>query len=343
MGQHRHISFPWLRQAFSFDGVDDFVTFGNTVGNFGTSDFTIDFWIKTVSTRLEGILGKRPICSHASFFDIRTSRTHLTIELDQNISRTNHNLVSTTQPVNDGNFHHVALVRQGTMASVYIDGVLDVTGTTGGVTNVVNSSLLIAGRSTCTGVDGTHFFTGLLDELEIFNRALSAEEIAAIFNAGSAGKCKGVPFADFTIREAKITFGGVSHHHYRFEVKGELILGETTDWIDPVNEDVVVTVGTSSISIDDGFVAVGSGFEFEGTVDSAQVKVKIKNTHADVFKFKVKAKGLSVTDISNPVEITLRIGDDIGTAPVRLEGKLKLEEDEEDEEDEDEEDEEEDD
>jgi hypothetical protein len=33
-------------------------------------------------------------------------------------------------------------------------------------------------------------FAGLIDEVSIYNRALSAAEIAAIFNAGSAGKCK---------------------------------------------------------------------------------------------------------------------------------------------------------
>jgi hypothetical protein len=33
---------------------------------------------------------------------------------------------------------------------------------------------------------------GLVDEVEILNRALSASEIQAIFNAGSAGKCKAV-------------------------------------------------------------------------------------------------------------------------------------------------------
>jgi hypothetical protein len=33
-------------------------------------------------------------------------------------------------------------------------------------------------------------FNGQIDELEIFNRALSASEIRAIFLAGSAGKCK---------------------------------------------------------------------------------------------------------------------------------------------------------
>jgi hypothetical protein len=32
-------------------------------------------------------------------------------------------------------------------------------------------------------------YKGLLDELSVYNRALSASEIQAIFNAGSAGKC----------------------------------------------------------------------------------------------------------------------------------------------------------
>ena len=32
-------------------------------------------------------------------------------------------------------------------------------------------------------------FTGKLDEVSIYNRALSASEIAAIYNAGAAGKC----------------------------------------------------------------------------------------------------------------------------------------------------------
>src|SRR5207247_1968842 len=33
-------------------------------------------------------------------------------------------------------------------------------------------------------------FDGLVDEVEIFSRALTPSEIQAIFNAGSAGKCK---------------------------------------------------------------------------------------------------------------------------------------------------------
>lgn len=35
-------------------------------------------------------------------------------------------------------------------------------------------------------------FQGLIDELSIYNRSLSAAEVAAIFNAGAAGKCKSI-------------------------------------------------------------------------------------------------------------------------------------------------------
>lgn len=37
------------------------------------------------------------------------------------------------------------------------------------------------------------FFVGRIDELELYTRALSASEIQAIYQAGSAGKCKGQP------------------------------------------------------------------------------------------------------------------------------------------------------
>jgi hypothetical protein len=38
----------------------------------------------------------------------------------------------------------------------------------------------------------TGFFQGQIDELAIYNRALSGSEIAAIYSAGGAGKCKGL-------------------------------------------------------------------------------------------------------------------------------------------------------
>jgi hypothetical protein len=40
------------------------------------------------------------------------------------------------------------------------------------------------------GNGGGEFFAGGLDEVEIFNRALSSSEVHALYQAGSAGKCK---------------------------------------------------------------------------------------------------------------------------------------------------------
>ena len=37
------------------------------------------------------------------------------------------------------------------------------------------------------------FFNGLIDEVTIYNRILSSDEVGTIFEAGTAGKCKGTP------------------------------------------------------------------------------------------------------------------------------------------------------
>jgi hypothetical protein len=173
-------------RAAAFDGIGGQVSFGGSAGNFGTADFTVHFWIKTNSTRSEGVIGKRPVCAHANFWDLRMNAGRLSLELDQ--GGANYLPIGTSRAVNDNVFHHVAIVRQGATASIYIDGIADVSGSSG-IANVDNAADLIAGRSACTGADGTAFFTGLLDELTVMSRALSGGEIQAIIAAGSAGMC----------------------------------------------------------------------------------------------------------------------------------------------------------
>jgi subtilisin family serine protease/subtilisin-like proprotein convertase family protein len=177
-------------QAFSFDGVDDFVSFGNAIGNFGTNDFTVEFWIKTTSARVEAILAKRPICGrHESFFSLRLFSGRVGVELEGDPAG---NVHVGNKRVNDGIIHHIAVVRQSTNAALYVDGVLDMSNSTPSVTSISNNVALIAGVDACVGVDGTAPFTGQLDEVSIFTRALPLSEIRAIYLAGitaGAGKC----------------------------------------------------------------------------------------------------------------------------------------------------------
>ena len=55
------------------------------------------------------------------------------------------------------------------------------------------SHLFIGQRQTLDtpeGAQGALLYKGLIDEVELYNRALSATEIDAIYRAGSRGKCK---------------------------------------------------------------------------------------------------------------------------------------------------------
>jgi PKD repeat protein len=85
-------------------------------------------------------------------------------------------------------FHHVAGTYDGSVMRLYLDGV-DV------------GNLAVSG-TVATG-DGVNLSSqwdpmdGLIDEVGIYNRALSVDEIQAIYNAGSAGKFK-PPVASFT-------------------------------------------------------------------------------------------------------------------------------------------------
>lgn len=87
-------------------------------------------------------------------------------------------------------WHHIATTWDGMDLRTYIDGVLD------GVTKQTESVALPTTAHLGGMVDRNlgnqlrDHFAGVIDEFTIYNRALSADEIGAIFAAGSAGKCK---------------------------------------------------------------------------------------------------------------------------------------------------------
>jgi len=95
-------------------------------------------------------------------------------------------LQSTTR-VATGVWYHVAGVRGIDFAQLYVNGQFesqsDVT-----FPQDYGAFPLYFGTSGQSYWD--HKFNGRLDEVSLYNRALSAEEIAAIYNAGAIGKCK---------------------------------------------------------------------------------------------------------------------------------------------------------
>lgn len=170
-------------RAFSFDGVNDYVEINDGIGELGNSPFTIDFWMYS---RNDGnsayLLGK----SHPDGgvgWDIRLHNQKIRLEGTDGWNPS-YNWESNTT-VTPNAWHHIAVSSTTDSISVYIDGVLD--GTT--TRSTISTSLNPLRIGFTTNYGGTPF-NGLLDEVKLFNRALTAEEIMAIYNAGGMGLCK---------------------------------------------------------------------------------------------------------------------------------------------------------
>ncbi len=169
-------------EAFSFDGVDDSVEMPGGIGDFGSAAFTVDFWMYAASDPASDayLMGK----SHPDGglgWDIRFNDATIRVV---GVNGWSLNIVSDASATLNA-WHHIALSSTSLTVDLYIDGVLKGSSARSAISATSNPFRI--GYTTNYG--GT-VFNGFIDEVEIFNRALFADEIAAIYNAGSAGKCR---------------------------------------------------------------------------------------------------------------------------------------------------------
>lgn len=84
-----------------------------------------------------------------------------------------------------GEWHHVALTRKGSQYDVYLDGALE--------DSEQNLAVLPAADTTptfgCVQDFWDGWLNGVLDEITVYKRALTADEVAAVAAAGPDGKC----------------------------------------------------------------------------------------------------------------------------------------------------------
>src|SRR5665213_1400242 len=157
-------------QAFNLDGSSSYIDFGPGAGNFGTNDFTIDFWIETSAPDAQqAVLSKRVFCGANSMFDIRAQPDGtIGMETCEDESGTYYaSINSHATNLLDGSFHHVVFVRQGVNQFLYIDEGLDNSITTSGIADIQNNVDLTAGSSPCIGCDSTGYLTGMLEDIKL--------------------------------------------------------------------------------------------------------------------------------------------------------------------------------
>ena len=191
-----------VAQAMSFDGLDDHVRIsGSASTDVGTgTGFTIDMWIKP-----QNISTQRPLIewhNSANPADSGNEGVHLWISVPlagdggpgslfvnmKDTSGGNHLLSSAPGVITANSYHHVALVYAKSGGNGFTTLLVDGNVVAGPVPTTTNPQ---TGFNLYFGLrPGAERFIGEMDEIELYNRALSQAEIQAIFNAGTAGKCK---------------------------------------------------------------------------------------------------------------------------------------------------------
>lgn len=168
-----------INGCLSFNGTNSYVQITNSVSN----DFSIVFWVNTTQTAGTGQWYKGAGLVDGDYPG--TANDFGTALVGGNFAFGVGNpdtTVSSTTPINDGNWHQCVATRvQSTGAiSVYVDGNLQASGT--GNTNALSaSSILLFGHI----ASGGGYFDGSLDEIEIFNRALGNNEVYALYSNGA--------------------------------------------------------------------------------------------------------------------------------------------------------------
>jgi len=169
-----------IEEGGRFDGTNDEITIADDSSlNFGTEDFSVSSWVIIPDSMdsIGTIVGKRKTVG-ANQFHLRVTSNKLSFLVYGGASD---NAIGTSD-INDSTWHHVVGVRNTTNLLIYVDGVLDGTpvANTGQDISSVGDDMTI-GRHT----NNVQPFNGSLDDIRIYNRSLTTDEINILYNSGS--------------------------------------------------------------------------------------------------------------------------------------------------------------
>ena len=223
--------------ALTLNGTSQYLLAG-TASDHALTTGTIECWIKTGDAGWDyrGIIVKQMA------FGLFLKYNQL-VAYDWKDARE----ISTGRGLNDNAWHHVAMSFQSGVTGgtvIYLDGVAVLKTT---YTVKENSVALVAG----SGFDkGGQFFTGMIDEIRIWNSVRSAEEIANNKNSSVAANSPGL-ISCFKLDE---TSGGIALNTVSSGANGTVFGGATWTALSPS----AITPSLSISDIDDTVIATGA-------------------------------------------------------------------------------------
>jgi len=167
--------------AMLFDGKGDYVHLANESNFDFAGEVTVEAWIKVnqFDKEWQAIVTKGDsawrLQRHEVTAAIEFACTGLQIP-----SGSQYGGLYGNKAVNDGKWHHVAGVYDGEKMYIYVDGIVDVSQPASGAIATNDHPVFIGENAEMTG----RFWNGLIDDVRVYNYALSEGQITALYNEG---------------------------------------------------------------------------------------------------------------------------------------------------------------
>ena len=169
-------------KALSFDGVDDYAVIPDSSSLTSTTNLTISSWFKTSSLTAQTIFAKASLGDEDEEYVVIIVNNNVYFDVGGNSGP----YIQTGYTVSDNKWHYISTThsRIGGVSTLklYIDG-KDIGGTTNGSTVSPNDNLynVFIGKRTTVYSQG---FSGLIDQVRIYNYSRTPAQIAWEYNQG---------------------------------------------------------------------------------------------------------------------------------------------------------------
>src|SRR3989338_4058816 len=171
--------------AVEFDGTDDYVN----VGNFhvvSSNDWAVSVWVNP--TTVDATFGAFVFFNGDAMsptvggFGFRLQEGTRLVRLYTVVGTNSEESVNSVSAVSLSTWTHIVVLKSGTARQIYINGTLDNSDTLSSATMDYTDDTPV----TRIGVidNDVRWFNGLIDDVRVYNRAISAAEIAQLYNYG---------------------------------------------------------------------------------------------------------------------------------------------------------------
>jgi len=170
-----------FNEGFEFDGNSYITVSDDSTLDFEEEDFSISMWVNSDNfDKVYQYISKREICANDNFFDIRgTTDEKVIFEINGGTE----SLIVKTDKLEKDEWNFITFVRDSDKIYAYLDGELSNSEDIDGDYDVSNNADVGISTGPCVNVDDTERYGGLIDDLRIYNRALSSDEVDSLYKS----------------------------------------------------------------------------------------------------------------------------------------------------------------